>query len=48
MLAAAMQHAFVCEIVWLVATEHLYNLTNIGLRIHSNMLCDITKKAREA
>lgn len=34
----------ICEIVWLVATEHLYNLTNIGLNIHSDMLCDITKK----
>ena len=34
----------ICEIVWLVATEHLYNITNIGLNIHSDMLCDITKK----
>src|SRR5262249_47402701 len=30
----------ICEIVWLVASEHLYNLTNIGLNIHSHMLCD--------
>jgi alkylhydroperoxidase family enzyme len=37
----------ICEIVWLVASEHVYNLTNIGLNIHSDMLCDITKKARE-
>jgi alkylhydroperoxidase family enzyme len=37
----------ICEIVWLVATEHIYNLTNIGLNIHSDMLCDITKKARD-
>jgi alkylhydroperoxidase family enzyme len=36
----------ICEIVWLVASEHLYNITNIGLNIHSDMLCDITKKAR--
>ena len=36
----------ICEIVWLVASEHLYNMTNIGLNIHSDMLCDITKKAR--
>ena len=35
----------ICEIVWLVASEHLYNLTNIGLNIHSDMLCDITRKA---
>ncbi len=34
----------ICEIVWLVASEHLYNMTNIGLNIHSNMLCDISKK----
>jgi len=34
----------ICEIVWLVASEHLYNITNIGLNIHSDMLCDITKK----
>jgi len=34
----------VCEIVWLVASEHFYNLTNIGLNIHSDMLCDISRK----
>ena len=33
----------ICEIVWLVASEHLYNLTNIGLNIHSDMLCDISR-----
>ena len=36
----------ICEIVWLVATEHLYNMTNIGLNIHSDMLCDISRKAQ--
>jgi alkylhydroperoxidase family enzyme len=35
----------ICEIVWLVATEHLYNISNIGMNIHSDMLCDISKKA---
>ena len=34
----------ICEIVWLVASEHFYNLTNIGLNIHSDMLCDIARK----
>ncbi len=34
----------ICEIVWVVASEHLYNLTNIGLNIHSDMLCDITRR----
>ncbi len=36
----------ICEIVWLVASEHLYNITNIGLNIHSDMLCDISRKRR--
>ena len=33
----------ICEIVWLVASEHVYNMTNIGLNIHSDMLCDISR-----
>jgi alkylhydroperoxidase family enzyme len=33
----------ICEIVWLVASEHVYNMTNIGLNIHSDALCDATK-----
>lgn len=33
----------ICEIVWLVASEHFYNMTNIGLNIHSDMLCDISR-----
>jgi alkylhydroperoxidase family enzyme len=36
----------ICEIVWLIASEHLYNMTNIGLNIHSDMLCDISRKQR--
>jgi alkylhydroperoxidase family enzyme len=36
----------ICEIVWLVASEHVYNMTNIGLNIHSDMLCDIAKSRR--
>jgi alkylhydroperoxidase family enzyme len=38
----------ICEIVWLVASEHLYNITNIGLNIHSDMLCDISRMKRSA
>jgi alkylhydroperoxidase family enzyme len=34
----------ICEIVWLVASEHPYNVTNIGLNIHSDMLCKLTRK----
>ena len=31
----------ICEIVYLVASEHIYNITNIGLNIHSDNLCQI-------
>ncbi len=34
----------ICEIVWLVASEHLYNITNLGLNIHSDLLCNIPGK----
>jgi alkylhydroperoxidase family enzyme len=36
----------ICEIVWLVASEHMYNMSNIGLNIHSDMLCDISRKKK--
>ena len=35
----------ICEIVWLVASEHLYNMTNIGLNIHSDGLCDVIERS---
>ena len=38
----------ICEIVWLVASEHVYNITNIGLNIHSDLLCDINRKRKAA
>src|SRR5262249_47473017 len=38
----------ICEIVWLVASEHLYNMTNIGLNIHSDILCDISRKQKQS
>jgi alkylhydroperoxidase family enzyme len=34
----------ICEIVWLVASEHFYNMSNIGLNIHSDMLCELAAK----
>lgn len=43
-LAAHFNERQICEIVWLVASEHVYNMTNIGLNIHSDMLCDIARK----
>ena len=36
----------ICEIVWVVASEHVYNITNIGLNIDSDMLCDISRKQK--
>jgi alkylhydroperoxidase family enzyme len=38
----------ICEIVWLVASEHLYNMTNLGLNIHSDVLCGISRKKKAA
>jgi len=37
----------ICEIVWLIASEHFYNMTNIGLNIHADMLCDICRKTKQ-
>jgi AhpD family alkylhydroperoxidase len=34
----------ICELVYLIASEHITNITNIGLNVHSDMLCDIVKK----
>jgi len=31
----------ICDIVWLVASEHVYNMTNIGLGIGSDGLCEL-------
>ena len=36
----------ICEIVWLVASEHLYNMSNIGLNIGSDGLCDVRPSSR--
>jgi alkylhydroperoxidase family enzyme len=45
-LASHYSERAICEIVWLVASEHFYNITNIGLNIHSDMLCDIAKRRK--
>jgi len=47
-LASHYSEREICEIVWVVASEHLYNITNIGLNIHSDMLCDISKRQKAA
>ena len=43
-LSAHYSEREICEIVWLVASEHLYNLTNLGLNVHSDMLCNISRR----
>lgn len=35
----------ICDIVWLVASEHLYNMSNIGLGIGSDGLCELAEAA---
>lgn len=30
-----------CELAWLVSSEHLYNISNIGLGIESDGLCEL-------
>lgn len=47
-LASHYSEREICEIVWLVASEHFYNVTNIGLNIHSDMLCDISRRKKMA
>lgn len=38
----------ICDIVWIAASEHVYNITNIGLNIHSDLLCDLRKARKPA
>jgi alkylhydroperoxidase family enzyme len=41
-LSAHYSERQICDIVWVVASEHLYNINNIGLNIGSDGLCDAT------
>ncbi|MGO9835651.1 MAG: carboxymuconolactone decarboxylase family protein [Polyangiaceae bacterium] len=38
----------ICDIVWLVASEHIYNITNIGLNIGSDGLCKLGARGGDA
>jgi alkylhydroperoxidase family enzyme len=40
-LAAYYSEREICDLVWVIASEHLYNMTNIGLNIGSDGLCDV-------
>lgn len=45
-LSAHFSEREICEMVYVIASEHLYNLTNIGLNIHSDMLCNVVKNMK--
>jgi len=36
----------ICDLVWLVASEHLANMTNIGLGVGSDGLCELSQQRR--
>jgi alkylhydroperoxidase family enzyme len=38
----------ICDIVWLVASEHLANMTNLGLGVGSDGLCELSQQRRLA
>jgi alkylhydroperoxidase family enzyme len=38
----------ICDIVWLVASEHLNNITNIGLGIGSDGFCELAERTGKA
>lgn len=40
-LSAHFTERQICELSWLVSSEHLYNLNNIGLGIESDGLCEL-------
>ena len=38
----------ICEINWLVSTNHLFNISNLGLGIGSDGLCEISRRPEPA
>jgi len=47
-LASHYSEREICDIVWLIASEHLANMTNIGLGIGSDGLCELASKRTSA
>ncbi len=45
-LAGFFSEREICDIVYLVASEHLINLLSIGLNVRSDMICDIARKQK--
>jgi alkylhydroperoxidase family enzyme len=38
----------ICEINWLVSTNHLFNINNLGLGIGSDQLCEVNRRPQPA
>jgi alkylhydroperoxidase family enzyme len=38
----------ICEITWLVSSNHLFNINNLGLGIGSDGLCEINRRPQRA
>lgn len=38
----------ICEITWIVSTNHLFNINNLGLGIGSDRLCEINRRPQAA
>lgn len=44
-LAERFSEREICDIVYVVASEHLINMLSIGLNVRSDMICDLAMKA---
>jgi alkylhydroperoxidase family enzyme len=38
----------ICELTWVVSSNHLFNINNVGLGIGSQGLCEVARKADQA
>jgi alkylhydroperoxidase family enzyme len=47
-LASHYSEREICEITWLVSTNHLFNINNLGLGIGSDGLCEINRRPEHA
>ena len=45
-LALCFSDREICDIVYVVASEHLFNVLSTGMNVRSDMICDIVKKAK--
>lgn len=38
----------ICDIVWLVSSEHVYSINNLGRNIGSDGLCQVSNRLQAA